>query len=149
MSHGPNGTQIRRKMPREQREKTLEELASLLTQEQDVIFAYAHGSFLKAERFADLDVAIYFSDELTEKEQLKASLRLATQLSKQLQLPVDARPLNSAALGFCFAAVQGRMLTSSDERLRVDYVKRILLEYFDFRPILRRSVRRLMTRGTN
>ena len=125
----------------------MKEVASLLRQDPNVVFAYAHGSFLKAEHFGDLDVAVYLSSDITSRREIETSLSLTAHLSRELQLPVDVRPLNSATLGFCYDAIQGgRLLTSSNEPLRVEYVKQILFQYFDFRPVLKRSVRQLLAK---
>ncbi|WP_376792057.1 nucleotidyltransferase domain-containing protein [Thermoflexus sp.] len=98
----------------EEKERITELLAAALAAEPDVVFAYLHGSFVKAEAFRDIDVAVFF-DPLPERpwrregglaDRLEATLRAAG-----FPFPVDVQALNRAPprfdpVGFSSAAMR-------------------------------------------
>lgn len=50
----------------QEKERIAELLAAALAAEPDVVFAYLHGSFVEADAFRDIDVAVFF-DPLPER----------------------------------------------------------------------------------
>lgn len=110
-----------------------EELASRL----DVAFAYVFGSFLHADGFRDVDVAVW----TTGQASALADVDLAAHLSRRTGLPVDVRRVNDAPLPFLFHALQGRLLCLRDERLLANLIERTARRYHDQAPILRRATR--------
>lgn len=124
----------------EKRGRVFEEAADYLRGMPEVRFAYAHGSFLQPSLpFGDIDIALYFFEEVPPERRLDLSLDIGVRLSHQLGVPVDAHPLNGASLGFIFSATQGRVLCSHNDDERFDFVERKRLEYFEF-SILQRQI---------
>ncbi|GAI17576.1 unnamed protein product, partial [marine sediment metagenome] len=65
-------------------------ITSCLKDEDKIIFAYLHGSFLE-DRFRDIDVGIYLNVDLSKKRVLKYELVLEDELSERLLYPCDIR----------------------------------------------------------
>lgn len=80
-------------LPREERERVVEVLKSILDKEPRVILAVLHGSFLRHSSFRDIDIAVYTAGN---SDPLDYKFRLEEELEKTLQLPVDVKVLNNA-----------------------------------------------------
>jgi hypothetical protein len=46
-------------LSKEKKKICLQRISGLLEQEPSILFVYAHGSFLEASRFRDLDIAVF------------------------------------------------------------------------------------------
>ncbi len=125
------------RLDREGRERVLASLSAALTGRREVVFACVFGSFLGADAFRDVDVAIW----VTERADRRLDLELAASLSRQLDLPVDVRRINEAPLPFLFHALQGRVVAVRDEVLLANLMERTAREYHDRAPLLRRATR--------
>ena len=115
-------------------------VAAILSEElaarPEVCFAYLHGSFLAAEAFRDVDVAVW-----TTPDARSADLELSARLSLRTGLPIDVRRINDAPLSFLFHALQGRLLHVRDELALADVIERTARRYHDLAPLLRRATR--------
>ena len=123
----------------EHKEAFLKALAAGLGDRPEILFAYAHGSFLGEGRFRDLDVAIYIRREFLPKKSALYETELAGELQKALKslFPLDIRILNTARLSFQFKAIRGRLLIDRDPEARIAFITKTLSLYLDIEPILR------------
>ncbi len=118
----------------EQKKKVLKQLESFLRREPDVLFAYVFGSFIKSQRFEDIDLAIYLENSGERKV-----LRLEREVEELLHLPVEISLLNEAPLSFAFRIVkEGKPIFIRDNKARCDFEGRIRVLYFDFLPFYQR-----------
>lgn len=117
-------------LPTEERMRVLWTVAERLARESNVVFAYAHGSFVRRRFFRDVDVAVGLRDP---SDPLRYLLNLSAELEAKTKLPVDLQVLNEAPLPFKYRVViEGRLLLTNDERLRVELVNTIIREHLDF-----------------
>ena len=136
-------------MTRDQREEILDRAGRHLSLRPEILFAYAHGSFLQEPFFRDLDVAV-FVDERPKGLRTFYELNLEEELEKNLQVPfpVDVRVLNGAPLSFQYKAIRGRLLLDRAPQTRVDFCVRVMSRYFDIRPLLVHSLKEAFGNGT-
>ena len=119
-------------MDKNQKEKIQKKITKFLKDEDKILFAYLHGSFLN-ERFRDIDIGIYIDANLSKKKVLKYELFLEDELSKKLSYPCDIRVLNHAPLSFKFSVIKhGIILLSKNESRRADFECLSIVEYHDF-----------------
>lgn len=110
-------------------------LAKALSGHPEILFSYAHGSFVELERFRDVDIAVYCDEDRDQHmDVLRFESRVASELEELIRLPVDVRVLNHAPLGFLYHVTCGRVVTSRDEELRCTFVERVWTEYLDYAP---------------
>lgn len=122
-----------------QRDLVTEALRAALASDEDVAFAFLHGSFVLDVPFRDVDLAVFFTHRVEYPDE--RSLTLGARLSALVQLPVDVRALNTAPPTFRFHAVRGRLLTASDEVLLSDVLEDTMRRYFDVAPVLVQATR--------
>jgi predicted nucleotidyltransferase len=125
------------RMPRPDREAVLARVRLAFVGRTDVLFATVHGSFLNADAFRDLDLAIWTSPGADPG----LDVQLAAQLSLAIGLPVDVRRMNDAPVSFLFHALRGRVVFSSDELALAAVMERVAREYHDMAPVLRRATK--------
>jgi predicted nucleotidyltransferase len=114
----------------------LARLAAELEPRSDVIFAYAYGSFVTADVFRDIDVAIWVAGAAG-----RLDVDLANELSRVTGYPVDVRVVNQAPMSFQFHVLRGQALVVHDDRLVADLIERTARTYHDQEPLARRAVR--------
>lgn len=122
-----------------QRNLVARALETALASDEDVVFAFLHGSFVLDVPFRDVDVAVFFAPGVAHPDE--RSLTLAERLSALVHLPVDVLALNAAPLSFRFHAVRGRLLTARDEMLLADVLEDTMRRYFDVAPVLMHATR--------
>ncbi len=119
----------------EAKKKLIARIKEYLEQKGNTVFAYAHGSFIKSEKFRDIDLAIF-----TDK---KVNLFFESDLSAELKLitdfEVEVKAINDAPVPFKMAVLRdGLLLFSKDEKIRTDFIEssgRNYMEYSHFRNI--------------
>ncbi len=117
---------------KEKKEKIQNKLEYILKKENEIIFSYLHGSFLK-KRFRDIDIAIYLKKSISNKKILKYELYLEEKISGELNYTFDVRVLNNAPLSFRFSVIKnGIVLFSKDEVKRSDFECLSFVKYHDF-----------------
>lgn len=125
----------------EQREALATRLTEILEQEPTVLGAWLHGSFQKGLPFHDIDVAVYLiPDSEAAHNPLTLTLELGDRLERAVRLPVDVRVLNGAPLSFQFRATGGRPLLLRDENACYAFVEHVRRMYWDFEPMIRKSL---------
>ena len=70
----------------EQNKKLIDKIGKTLQKNANVIFAYLYGSFTKAEKFRDIDIAVYTADE-SDTLSIVADLKIS--LSRETGIPPD------------------------------------------------------------
>jgi hypothetical protein len=123
------------------REVILQRLARALAGREEIVFAYAHGSFLLPHGFRDIDVAVWTGPHASAR----ADVELARELSQVSGLPVDVRVVNPAPVSYLFHVFRGRLLTVRDERLLADLIERTARSYHDLAPLSRQATREAFT----
>ena len=122
----------------EERNKLLERLRQELLKQEDILFAYVHGSFIEVESFKDLDVAVWVNDP---ERSFEYSVNLSVKLELKLRVPIDVHVLNEAPLPFKHHVfTRGVLLFSRDEELRAKVADLTLREYIDLLELRRRSL---------
>ncbi|NSW77742.1 MAG: nucleotidyltransferase domain-containing protein [Chthonomonadetes bacterium] len=105
--------QVRYDLPPEERERIAQQIADLLAEREEVVFAYLHGSFAEGLPFRDIDIAVYLQDgKIPQDKRLRWCFRLADEIQARVRLPVDVQALNDAPLGFKHSVTNGRVLFS-------------------------------------
>lgn len=134
--------QVRYDLPPEERERIAQQIADLLAEREEVVFAYLHGSFAEGLAFRDIDIAVYLQDgKIAQHELLQWCFRLANEIEARVGLPVDVQALNDTPLGFKHSVTNGRVLFSRDEEFRYQFVERVWIEYMDFEYLARQMFR--------
>ncbi len=118
-------------------------LGEALAQDDRVLFAYAHGSFLSRLPSHDLDVAVYFRYQVSPKDRLDACLDLEGKAERALGVPVDVHAIDPGNLAFSFDALSGRLLFSRDENERERFEEKTIALFMDFKPLLKQILKDL------
>jgi predicted nucleotidyltransferase len=121
-------------------------LSQTLSQRNEILFAYLHGSFLESKTFQDIDVAVYL-EETTKHDIniIEYEIALSLLVEKQLRMAADVKALNWAPLSFRYNVSRGLLLLSRDELKREDFLCATWMEYFDFLPISKAYVREVLS----
>ncbi len=122
-------------------------LRDLLGEQDEIRFACVHGSFLEDLGFRDVDIGVWVNAERVAREraldyQLDLSLWLERRLSHTV--PVDARVLNYAPLGFRYAASHGIPLLVRDPDAWHTFREETWRDYWDFQPLADAMLRDLL-----
>ncbi len=115
----------------------------LLARHEEVLFAYALGSFLEDGPFRDLDLAVYVQSEGPDRLGFHYEDGLAQEISRAFNLlfPVDLRLLNGAPVSFQYHVFRGRLLMDRDPERRIDLLTNVLSRYFDIKPIIEHHIK--------
>ncbi len=126
-------------MNTEQKEAYLQILSDYIMRRPEILFAYAHGSFLEDGRFRDLDVAVFLRPEFIVGKSPFYETELGGELQKHLKasFPVDIRILNTARLSFQYHAIKGRLLIDQDPETRIAFITKTVALYLDIKPMLK------------
>ena len=105
----------------------LEKVTSFLEARQEIIFAYVFGSFLDSYplTFRDIDIGVYLKKKVSL---IDYQVKLSTELSEKVGLPVDVRLLNEAPERFVAKVLsQGKIIFNQDETEHSDVMERVSL----------------------
>jgi len=121
------------------KEEYLQRIGTALQTRLEILFAYAHGTFLENGPFRDLDIALFIEPDQMPIRRLVYETDLERELGCIVEavFPVDVRILNDAPRAFQFNALRGRLLFDSDPDARVDYLTWVAMRYLDIDPIIR------------
>ncbi len=100
----------------------------------DVEIAYIFGSFLKSEKFEDIDVGLVLNKELSPYERFKLSMKAARELERKIKprLEFDVKILNNSTVEFQHEVLKkGRVVFSRDEDKRIEFESRLISTYLD------------------
>lgn len=118
-------------------------LARHLDRYEEILFAFAHGSFMENGPFRDLDVAVFLQPDIVPEINFRYEMQMASQIEKALDIPfsADVRVLNKAKLSFRYHALRGCLLLDRQPDARIDFTTKTAVRYLDIAPILRRHTR--------
>ncbi|WP_346865613.1 nucleotidyltransferase domain-containing protein [Methanocalculus sp. MSAO_Arc2] len=100
----------------------------------DVIVVYIFGSFLKSNRFNDIDIGVLVSGERKPYDYFKYGMRIASVIEQHIspRCEVDLRILNGAPVRFLYEVIQsGRLVFARDEDERSSFEADVLTQYLD------------------
>lgn len=120
----------KREFTKESKARITDEVAALLARKENILFAYVFGSFVTADSFQDIDIALYVKDGT--EESLILELAIERELEDTVGLPVDVRIINHASSAFVYNVIKGKIVVVERDRLiRSDFESLIFKKYFD------------------
>jgi predicted nucleotidyltransferase len=121
---------------------------SEVLKEEGVLFAYLFGSQAsgKTGKLSDIDIAVYFKEDLTPGERFDKKLKIMARLSLLLKRDdIDVVVLNDSYLLMEHRIIkEGKVIFSVDERKRLDYEVRAVMRYLDFKPYLEKHTKEIL-----
>jgi len=127
-------------LSKEDKQKIMERLAAFIKNREEVIFAYAHGSFTEDIPFHDIDIGVYVAG-IREDEASSYALELSHMLGNELKIQTDVRVMNFAPISFLYHVIQGGLILERDENNHAQIVEDIIRRYLDIKPLIHRSIR--------
>ncbi len=124
----------------EEKYRIVERVRRLLEKEEDIIFAYVHGSFVERRFFRDIDIAIWLKD-------VTISFYYVVEFPTKVNIgiPLDMQVLNEAPLPFKYHVfTEGTLLISNDENLRAKVTDKVLRMYMDLELLVKREKKIVM-----
>lgn len=122
------------------KEQLIRRIADVLTARDIVRFAFVYGSFTEDTPFHDIDVAVYLVPS-REDAAIREAVELSNQLSNDVGMPVDVRPLNAASIPFRYRVIRGRLLFERDSEATAQFVEQTVQRYLDMKPFLLRGIK--------
>ncbi len=118
-----------RELSEEEKRRVERALREVLESDNEVVFAYLHGSFLEGGPVRDVDVAVWLREGV---DPLQYALKEGLKLELRLGLPVDVQALNSAPVTFKYVVyTKGLPIVVKDEELHDLEVAKTVLMYSD------------------
>ena len=119
----------------EEKNNLVLKIKDCLLQYQQIVFACLHGSFIKSDKFRDIDIAVF----TCTKEDFFFESDLSYELSSLTGFDAEVRIMNGAPVAFQMAVLmEGLLLFSRDEETRTDFIEEVgkrYREYAHFRNI--------------
>lgn len=130
------------RLDKEKRRALTDRIVDVLRDEQAILFAFLHGSFLSEPSFRDIDVGI-FLDVDPPSGHLDVELDLSQRIEDDLEseFPVEVKIVNQAPLSFRFSVIQGKLLFARNEDVLVDFMTTTARQYLDFAPLRHRYIK--------
>lgn len=117
-------------------EDRLVDMKDILESDPDVVFAYLFGSIAEGRKRVrgDVDIAVY----LVESEMsfcLRKEKELYSKMTSMLgRSDIDLIILNRTPTVLKYRALKtGKLLVSKDDKLRINYVTKVMLRYFELK----------------
>jgi uncharacterized protein len=125
----------------------MEKLVDYLEKRPNLLFAYVYGSFMTAERFRDIDVAVYLRQ--APPAPLQAELEIEAELANLIKgYSVEMRLLNNAPLSFRYNVIKsGKPIVVVDDDARTEFEESTLNHYFDFSPFRKMYLKETLGHG--
>ncbi|MBI2577749.1 MAG: nucleotidyltransferase domain-containing protein [Candidatus Wildermuthbacteria bacterium] len=120
-------------------ENLKENIAKVLEEEEEVLFAYIFGSFVRGDAIgsSDIDIAVFLSPE-SHATFFEKRLELMEKLTRGLRRDADVIILNTSSPFLRYAVLKEGILTvNQDSKARLEFELRTMNEYFDYKPILK------------
>lgn len=104
-------------------------LKEFLYRQEEILFAYIFGSFIKEGPFRDIDIAIYSKD----KKDFIYQSDLGYRCTILTGYPVEIILLKDAWISLKMNVLkEGEVLFSKDERIRTDFIKKTGKSYIEY-----------------
>jgi hypothetical protein len=126
------------------KDKIISQISEIISQKEEIVFAYLHGSIIAQEIFDDVDVAVYVKEEKVWHV-VDYEIEIALDIERKLKIPVDVKVLNFAPLAFKYHALCGRLLFSRNEDKREKFMCKTWKQYFDFVPFAKRYLQEVIS----
>lgn len=130
----------------------LTRVLAALAFETSLVAAYGFGSVFQDRSIAesDIDIGLLFDRDATdEARRLDLAARIHTELQRVSPREVDLVVLNDAPPVLADRVIRnGRLLFGEDDRRRVAFEQRSMIEYLDFLPVLEAYDRALLARAS-
>jgi predicted nucleotidyltransferase len=113
----------------------LDQLQRVCAGEPRVLAAFLFGSQANGDAtpHSDVDLAILLEEELMLEEWLGLEVDLCQALGRE---DLDLLSLKRASISLRFRAVSGRLLYERTSDRVSGFIQRVLVEYYDFQPVL-------------
>lgn len=122
----------KKQISKEKKQSIIEGIASRLREQKHITFAYIFGSFAQEEKFSDIDIGVFVSEEIGA-ESLNFEFDLEEEIKPFTNLPVDVRIINHAPLSFVYHVIkEGILIVDKDAGKRADFEGIIFKKYLDF-----------------
>ena len=119
-------------------------LARFLTSRPEILFAVLYGSASEGLPFRDLDIAVFVDRALLPASaDLDYGFKLADDLERLAQVPVDLCVINDAPLGFRYNVSRGKALVVNDGEAFARFLERTWDDYLDFKPVALQYLREM------
>jgi len=113
----------------EEKKELITRLREILSQREEIIFAYLFGSLVEGESFHDVDVAIYGEKAFS----LYQLFELVNLLESEIGYPIDLIDMRRADLGLKMHIFSKELLLfSRDEELRTDLMEECARKYPEY-----------------
>jgi len=127
----PNFTAMKKELSQDAKVAILEQIAALLREKQDILFAYVFGSFMGEKGFSDIDIGIFVSNGSIGG--LDLELKLEEEIQSLIHFPVDVRIINQAPSSFVYRLIkEGRLVKDNAPSRRADFEGLVFKKYLDF-----------------
>lgn len=139
-----NFDEKRYSLTNDQKTEITTQLKKYLQNHPEVRFSFLHGSFLDKLSCRDIDLGVYFDDQINREVIFDLALDIAIELTNKLGVPVDVHALNQASNSFCYHVTRGILLTSQDDEETYNFIENTWQAYLDFQPITRQILNDLL-----
>jgi len=137
-------------LPSKDRIALCEHIGQTLLCRPEIVYAYAHGSFVTEEYFRDIDIAVWIDDQFRPEQSFAYEDEVAQEIigKNHIEFPLDLRMLNKTSIAFQYKVFQGTLLVDRDPESRIERIEYIAGRYLDLKPILVHSLRELFAYET-
>lgn len=122
------------------KEDFLKRINKVLSAFKEIEVGFVFGSFIEADSFEDIDVALLISEVIHDPyEQMKFAMKVGRKLEKAIQFryEVDVKILNSSPNYFQYEVIKdGKLVFCRDEVKRIRYEDGVLSNYLDYKETL-------------
>lgn len=123
----------------------IDSLISNLHNYNEIIFALIYGSFMKEERYNDIDIGLYIQGQQDSYLQYELNLETDMIISGLYPREVDIRVLNKAPLYFKYNIIkEGTLLFTRDDNVFSDFKELVIRDYLDFQPYYKEFLKEAM-----
>ncbi len=113
----------------EKKNRLIAQIKEYLLPMENIIFSYAHGSFIKSTQFRDIDIAIFIND--TRGFYFESDL--SAELTSVTKFDTEVRIINKAPVAFKMAVLRdGVLLFSKDEDIRTNFLEKVGKKYREY-----------------
>ena len=120
-------------------QKTVKKIIKYFSKKPEVATVYLYGSYARgdAKIDSDIDLAVLVTDTRKYKGSGIPQVVFALDLSKIAGKKVEVQDLTACSVEFAHRVLsEGKLLTSNNEKDRVNFQTSTVRKYFDLKPIL-------------
>src|SRR3990167_2270643 len=120
-------------------QKITDQIVNYFAKKPEVAAVYLYGSYARGEARADsdIDLAVLVTDTRKYKGFSIPQVIFSADLEKITGKKVEVQDLTACSVEFAHRVLsEGKLLTSNNEKERVNFQTSIVRKYFDLKPIL-------------